>query len=187
MQFISKTGTESSAYLTQNILNSPSWRDWLGGDVCQMFCKTIYSAFIEYTINPNFSESGIKFGKNKMSSAFSIDHRFPFESIQELEFLQLYISERLKKKCYIIQLSEEKINDQKERSLIIYQKPSFKLPLINGKSDQLFGNIHLELRHHEERLIFFKMIVHRYNDHKFDHGLEFDELMECLFKSTETF
>jgi hypothetical protein len=182
MQFISKNGTESSAYLTQEILNTSPWKKWLGGDVCDLFCKTIYDAFIEYKINPTFAGDGVKFGKNKMSAAFSLDHNFPFESIKELEYLQLFISEKLKEKCYIIQLSEDKMHINDERSLIIYQKPSFKLPLIDGKSDQLFGNIHLELRFKQEQLIFFKMIVHRYNDHKFDEGLEFDELMEFLFK-----
>ncbi len=183
MQFISKIGTESSAYLTQEILNSSLWKKWIGGDVCDLFCKIIYDAFIEYKINPSFVHDGVKFGKNKMSAAFSLNHNFPFESIIELKFLQIYISEKLKQKCYIIQLSEDKLHSTDEKSLIIYQKPSFKLPLIDGKSDQLFGNIHLELRFKNEELILFKMIVHRYNDHKFNEGLEFDELMKFLFKT----
>ncbi len=182
MQFISKNGTESSAYLPHQTLNSIEWKNWVHSDVLEIFCKTIYTAFTDYNINPVYVTDGIKFGKNKMSSAFSLDHKFPFESIQELEYFQLYICEKLKERGYIVQLSEDKGHDQGERSLIIYQKPSYKLPLIQGKSDQIFGNIHVELRFHGEKLIFFKIIVHRYNDHKFDVGLEFDELLEFLFK-----
>lgn len=70
MQFISKNGTESSAYLTQKILSTSQWKHWVGEDVCELFCKTIYSAFIEYKVNPSFVTDGVKFGKIKCLLVF---------------------------------------------------------------------------------------------------------------------
>lgn len=183
MQFITRTGTDSTAYDLKEVLASNTWMKWTQSGIANLLCQEIYEAYIDHVVNPNMSTKGIQFGQKATSGALAMDDHWPMEGIEDWIYLQVFITEKLKTLNYIIQMSEVKIHASGEKSLIIYQKPSYKLPIINDKSDQLYGNIHTELRMKGEQIIFFKIIVHRYNDFRFDVGRSFGELMEDLFKS----
>ena len=60
-------------------------------------------------------------------------------------------------------------------------KPSVKLPRREGKVEQLFGNVHIEIKADDEELDFFKIIVHRYSDSNYHEGHAFSSFIEYLF------
>jgi hypothetical protein len=182
MEFITRTGTQSKVYNLNPILTSMPYLTWLESSIPHLLAKDIYAAYINYKVNPKYFSNWIRFDMNRTSGAFSIINKEIDYDLKDLTFMQIYISEKLKLQNYITNLSEEKINKPEELSLIIYQKPSYKLPPIEDKSDQVFGNIHTEIKTRNKELIFFKMIVHRYNDFRFDQGKPFEELMATLFK-----
>lgn len=183
MQFITRTGTFSNAYDIKEVLASDGWLRWSKSGITDLLCQEIYDAYIEHLVNPTIAIKGIQFAQKATSGALSIDDHWPMEELDDFIYLQIYLNEKLKQLNYITQMSEIKLLATGEKSLIIYQKPSYKLPLLNEKSDQLFGNIHTELKMKDDQLMFFKIIVHRYNDFRFDTGRSFGELMEALFKS----
>lgn len=181
MQFITKQGHTSTVYNYKSLLDSDDYLQWKASATCERIKKVVYDAYIDHSLSSSVINDFVTFDAKYHSAGFSI-HKLPLGcSILDLEYFQIYIFERLATLRYIVQMSEVKNGSSTNTTKIIYQKPSARLELINGKCNQLFGNVFLELQHDCERLIFFKMIVHRYNDYKYDTGSPFDELIAYLF------
>ncbi len=99
----------------------------------------------------------------------------------------IYLFEHLKniamKKEYVPYLSDVKVFEKrcwKETIQRHYLKPSIHLPQINGKSDQRYGNINIELRFRDNQPLHLKFLVTPYNDRQFTQPLPFDELFEQI-------
>jgi hypothetical protein len=179
--FISRTGTSSTVYPIKDIIGSSEFTAWKKGYASELN-KDLYKAYIDFLVNPEASQSGTGFEQKKGSGALMIKHT-ENSNIEQVVFLQAFITQKLTNNGYIINLAEEKQHENGDTSLIVYVKPSFKLPQLGDKADQLFGNIHMEIRHHDSILSYFKLIAHRYNDFRFDPGRSFAELMDLLFKT----
>jgi hypothetical protein len=182
MDFISRHGTQSKLYDLRSELSSDKYVYWLTTNVQRCINNLVYIAYTNTASNGLAADSWIKFETKGLSSAMSIKKIYPEFDVNDLVYFQMQLSEKLKNHGYIVNLSEVKQHTENEHSLIIYMKPSFKLPLINDKSDQLYGNIHSEIRIKNGALVFFNIIIHRYRDHRFDDGKSFDELVTALFK-----
>lgn len=179
--FISRTGTSSTVYPIKDIIGSPELNAWKK-EYASELNKDLYQAYIDFLINPEASHAGIGFEQKRGSGALMVRHT-ENSTIEQVVFLQAFITQKLMNHGYIINLTEEKLHENGDTSLIVYVKPSFKLPQLGDKADQLFGNIHMEIRHHDTELSYFKLIAHRYNDFRFDPGRSFAELMDLLFKT----
>ena len=183
MDFISRHGTQSKFYDLRSEILSDQYLLWQSTNIHSEITDKIYMNYLEANQNPLLSDSWIRFETKGLSAAISISGILDKFHVTDLINYQMLISEKLKTHGYIVNLSEVKQHSENEHSLIIYQKPSFKLPLINDKSDQMFGNIHSEIRIKSGELVFFKIIVHRYKDYRFDDGKTFDDLITALFKN----
>lgn len=179
--FISRTGTSSTVYPIKAIIGSSDFITWKKEHADELN-NILYQAYIAFLINPEASSAGVGFEQKRGSGALMVKYT-EYSTIEQVILLQAFITQKLTNNGYIINLAEEKQHENGDTSLIVYVKPSFKLPQLGDKADQLFGNIHMEVRHHETKLSYFKLIAHRYNDFRFDPGRSFAELMELLFKT----
>jgi hypothetical protein len=180
--FISRTGTSSTVYPIKEVIGSKDFVAWKN-ECSREIRNEIYQGYIDYLVNPAGVRTGLNFEQKGGSGAMMVKQITSDSSVDQAIFLQGYITEILAENGYVINLTEEKQHENQETSLIVYVKPSFKLPQLGDKSDQLFGNIHMEIRFNNTELQYFKVIAHRYNDFRFDKGRSFAELMELLFKS----
>ncbi len=183
MDFLTRHGTQSKLYNLRSELLSDPYVLWQSTKAHSDITNMIYKVYVDSTLNPLLPDSRIRFEIKGLSAAISITRIWKEFHVKDLINYQMLIAEKLKDHGYIVNLSEVKQHTENEHSLIIYQKPSFKLPLINDKSDQLYGNIHSEIRIKDGELVFFKIIVHRYRDYRFDDGKTFDDLITALFKN----
>ena len=183
MDFISRNGAQSKLYNFKSAIESEQYMNWQQSQVRFAINAMIYQEYINYSENKTASSTFIRFDIKEISGACSLFKMSSGISLQDLIYHQLQTADNIKKLGYIINLSEIKHHADHEYSLILYQKPSFRLPPVNDKSNQLYGNIHTEIRIKDDHLVFYKMIVHRYNDFRFDEGLPFDELISALFKN----
>jgi hypothetical protein len=183
MDFITRHGTQSKLYNLRLEILSDQYVLWQSTTVHSELTDKIYKVYLDANLNPLLADSWIRFETKGLSAAISISSVIEKFQVTDLINYQMLISEKLKTHGYIVNLSEVKQHSENEHSLIIYQKPSFKLPLINDKSDQIYGNIHSEIRIKSGELVFFKIIVHRYKDYRFDDGKTFDDLITALFKN----
>lgn len=179
--FISRTGTSSTVYAIKDIIGSSEFNAWKK-ECASDLNNDLYQAYIDFLINPEALHAGIGFEQKRGSGALMVKHTENLSTDQVI-YLQAFITQKLIHQGYIINLTEEKQHENGDTSLIVYIKPSFKLPQLGDKADQLFGNIHMEIRHHDTELSYFKLIAHRYNDFRFDPGRSFAELMDLLFKT----
>jgi hypothetical protein len=180
--FISRTGTSSTVYPIKGIIISPGFLDWRE-KYAGHTKDELYQAYINSLATPENTREGVLFEQKRGSGAMLVKHSEKNTSVEQVVFLQAFITQILIENGYVINLTEEKQHENKDTSLIVYVKPSFRLPLVGEKTNQLFGNIHMEIRHNSFRVDYFKMIAHRYNDFRFDTGRTFAELIDLLFKS----
>ncbi len=149
-----------------------------------MICDTIYNAYIDYLVNPKYVKKPFTFGKMYHSGAFSMNELWGVFDLEDIENTFFLLTQKLIDAQYIVQLSEIKYFPDDSESQIIYLKPSYQLPKIENKSNQLLGNIHMELKTKADELVFLKIIVHRYNDSKWHAAHNFDTFMAFLFNDT---
>lgn len=103
-------------------------------------------------------------------------------SLRELKFYSVYLKSRITLLGYVNYLSDIRSMQRGSCRETIYRhylKPSIKDQ--NGaKSDQLYGNINVELLLKNESPLHFRFCATTYNDHKFKAPKSFDELLEKL-------
>lgn len=183
MDFISRNGAKSKLYNLRSEILSDQYVLWQSKKVHAFITGLIYGVYADSGLNILPYNSWIRFEIKGLSGAISITKTLDKLHVKDLINYQILMAEKLKSHGYIVNLSEIKQHSENEKSLIIYQKPSYKLPLINNKADQIYGNIHSEIRIKDNELVFFKIIVHRYRDNRFDDGKTFDDLITALFKN----
>lgn len=181
MKFITRYGTESKVYDIKPILNSSEYFEWKSnGKAYNLFTKI--SEGFKSTFDPNFQrDAHVKFDLRGTSGALVINILPQEVILNDVFYLQLLVFEKLKELCYILNLAEIKSHDENTFSHILYMKPSVKLPRREGKVEQLFGNVHVEIKSDHEGLSFFKIIVHRYSDSNYHEGNTFSSFVEYLF------
>jgi hypothetical protein len=181
LKFITRYGTESKVYDVKPVLNSFDYLQWKTSSKAADILHKISDGF-KSTFDPAFQRDPfIKFDLRGTSGAL-VFHTLPDNTaLEDVFFLQVLIFEKLKELGYILNLSEIKSHNEYIESHILYMKPSVKLPRRDGKVDQLFGNVHIEIKSDDEELEFFKVIVHRYNDSNYHEGNAFSSFMDFLF------
>lgn len=185
MKFISKIGQESTYLDYKKILNDPIIAQWSTSLEHNQMRKIIYDAYIDYLVHSKANNSYFTFGKMYSSGAISINKSFEEYEYEEIERSFFALAKKLIDSEYIIQLSEIKYFSNNAQSQILYLKPSYQLPKIDNKSNQLLGNVHMELKSEKDQLVFLKIIVHRYNDSKWHTGHDFDAFMDYLFNDAK--
>ena len=181
MKFITRYGTESQVYDIKPVLHSSDYIDWKSSGKAADLLQKISDGF-KSTFDPTFHrDEHVKFDLRGTSGAL-VFHALPdnFE-LEDVFFLQVLVFEKLKELGYILNLAEIKSHNEYIASHILYMKPSVKLPRREGKVEQLFGNVHIEIKAYDEELDFFKIIVHRYSDSNYHEGHAFSSFIEYLF------
>lgn len=181
VKFISKIGQESTFLDYKKILKDPIITIWSTSQEHNQIRKMIYDAFIDYLVHAKASNGYFTFGKMYSSGAVSINKSFEEYEFEEIEKTFFALAKKLIDSQYIVQLSEIKYFSNGTQSQILYLKPSYQLPKIDNKSNQLLGNVHMELKSEKDQLVDLKIIVHRYNDRKWHAGHDFDVFMNYLF------
>lgn len=181
MKFISKIGQESVYLDYKKHMFSEELAQWLHNPDYHQICRKIYQGYIDYLVHRQCLNSAFSFGKMYHSGAMSIKELWDNVDYEKLRLTFFALTKKLTDHEYIVQLSEIKTAPDNSSSLIIYLKPSYRLPKIEEKSNQLLGNIHMELKIKDDQLSFFKIIVHRYNDRKWHAGHNFDTFMAFMF------
>jgi hypothetical protein len=183
VKFISRIGQESTYLDYKSELNSEDLVRWLQGEEYSDICEHIYQGYIDYLVHQKSHESPFTFGKMYHSGAISVKELWRDVDFEKLRLTFFALTKKLIENEYIVQLSEIKSTPDNTTSFIIYLKPSYRLPKIDDKSNQLLGNIHMELKKQDDKLVFFKIIVHRYNDRKWHAGHDFDTFMAFMFNN----
>ncbi len=181
MKFITRYGTESKVYDIKPVLNSTEYHDWKSNGAASHILSKVSDAF-KSIFDPNYQrDTNIKFDLRDTSGALVIQILPESVALTDIFYLQLLVLEKLKELGYILNLAEIKNHDLNTLSHILYMKPSVKLPRREGKVEQLFGNVHVEIKSDHSGLIFFKIIVHRYNDSNYHQGNPFSTFIAYLF------
>jgi len=181
LKFITRYGTESKVYDVKPILDSFEYLQWKNNGKAADLLLKISNGF-KSTFDPAFQrDSDVKFDLRGTSGAM-VFHSLPDNvELEDIFFLQILVLEKLRELGYILNLAEIKTHNEFQISHILYLKPSVKLPRRDGKVDQLFGNVHIEIKTDDEELTFFKIIVHRYNDSNYHEGNAFTSFVEYVF------
>lgn len=181
MKFITRYGTESKVYDIKPVLNSYEYLQWKNSGKATDLTHKISNGF-RSTFDPAFHrDADVKFDLRGTSGAL-VFHSLPDNAeLEDIFFLQILVFEKLRELGYILNLAEVKNHNEFLTSHILYLKPSVKLPRRDGKVDQLFGNVHIEIKSDDEELEFFKIIVHRYNDSNYHEGNPFSSFMEYVY------
>lgn len=185
MKFISRIGQESIYLDYKSELNREELTQWSHSEKYRDICENIYQGYIDYLVHKTFHESSFTFGKMYHSGAMSVKDLWNDVDLEQLRLTFFALAKKLIENEYIVQLSEIKSTPDNTTSLIIYLKPSYRLPKIDDKSNQLLGNVHMELKQQDDQLVFFKIIVHRYNDRKWHAGHDFDTFMAFMFDNAQ--
>jgi len=156
---------------------------WKGGRVHLALSQIItasYKAFVNKTDYPsqvNFIENGKVAGVAIKTDAYDFNK-------MDYIYLCTYLKEQLLDSGYIQQLSEIKSKNHASgirQDIKIYLKPSRK-NITNGKNDQLYGNVSMEISSHQEQLSQFKISCSYYQDQHFNAPLNFVQFLEKNFK-----
>lgn len=182
MDFISKTGSQSALYDIAGIKESKEWLVWMDNKEYLPLCLTICQLNDLYCIGESVDPStGIQFYTKGTSSALVLDGILLKKEFSFMQFFQLYLTERLANAGYIIQLRETKRTATTETHWIIYLKPSYSLPAVNGRGNQLFGNLHLNVKTDDTGLkAKLQITIHQYTDYQFNTGSPFADLIRLL-------
>lgn len=181
MEFIARNGSQSSVYDIKKQYLQPEYQTFVKSNHCKYLKGLIYTSFIELGKPNTIGRDHIQFNVHRLSGVLSMTKLRDDVTIHDIMYLQLHIAERLGVLGYIVNLSEHKVQSEHEKSYIIYLKPSLKLQRIDGKINQLYGNIHTEIKLKNNELEFFKIMSHRYNDTNYVAGDTFYDLIEAIF------
>lgn len=188
MNFITKTGGQGKLYDISGYKESESWHQWFQNQGYVTINHRIASAVASVSSAPyGYQKEGVQVYSKGISGALLLDGDTLNLPLEELQAYQVYMSEILSKAGYVVQLREVKEANDHKTHWIIYMKPSIKLMPVDGRNDQLFGNVHLDLSSdHDFKNASLKLTVHRYADFRFTVGRPFEELL-ALFGSDQSF
>lgn len=180
MNFISKHGTQSRLYDVKQSFLSVEYVAWMDGGTHMALCDFVRENFEHHAIHHKTASEGIRFEQKGISWAFEINQLLEGVTVEVVLFVQLCLAQKLQEIGYIINLSEIKDHPNGDKSHIIYLKPSMRLPWVDNQVNQLYGNIHIEVKTNEDQLLFCKMLVHPYNDRNYHEHMPFSELINYI-------
>ena len=168
------------------LLAAKAYKEWLGTGTYEMISDLILTRYSEYKFR-GIQSSNIQFSEKGGSSAFIFkNEQFGYN---DLKNFQLVLLSRLKDLSYIVNLAEQKSNNQQKEmnfpNLVYYLKPSVRLSFGRKQAVQLFGNIHMECVYNHEGSSFLRFIAHTYNDRNYEPARDFSELITLLFEKVE--
>jgi hypothetical protein len=157
-----------------------SYAIWRHGGAWKQMQQVLWQAFYEGEIHePHFEtiEAGL-------SSGFRILwHSMRFEE-DTMMFLADALRDEVLNLGYRLYMSDERQflrHDYVETIERHYLKPAAEL--LEGKVDQLFGNITIEYRLIDRQPYDLKFTAQVYHDHQFSRHLPYPQLLEALFNS----
>jgi len=156
---------------------------WKNTLVCKQMQQWVFKQFDLFLALPQETEETIDFLNTVSSKGFVLHlHKTNYSKRDALHFFD-FLKEKVKGLNYKSQISDRRVYnkpnwvEQAERHYL-KPRPSFGE---TGKLNQAFGNITVELIFRNEKVYHLKFSATRYNDHLFEKGKEFQELMENLF------
>lgn len=151
---------------------------WKGGKIhlaLSQIITTSYASYISKTDYPtevNFIENGKVAGVAIKTVAYDY-------SKKDYIHLCTYLKEKLIDSGYIVQLSEIKSKNDRgsiRQDIKIYLKPSRK-NITDGKNDQLYGNVSMQISSLDEQLSQFKISCSYYQDQHFNDPWDFAQFL----------
>jgi hypothetical protein len=122
--------------------------------------------------------------ESKLSNGFYFYLEEPWSG-KDYSFFVQYIIEKLKEEGYYINNSLREAKEQGDELLTIeefYLKPSLRfrreLPY-----EQLFGNVHLELKSKNDEVQMIKVVVNSYSDRNFKEAVSYDKFLDLFLLS----
>lgn len=164
----------------KSIWEDESFRYFTSDPVFYDILQGILDNFTTYRYHRKNVSTAIKFDVSAFSGGFVASSFAHNVTPVEATYMLSYFSLVLKQHSYINNLLEEKTNADHSITYTAYQKPSIRLPHIDGKAQQLYGNIHIDTTCLNKEVQSFKLIAHRYCDSKFSDGYPFDDLIQLL-------
>lgn len=143
----------------------------------------VFSQFKSFLESKKNGHNVVFFLKNRSSGGFMFYFSQTEYSLRDARRFMDFLNKKVKENSYKTQVADYRLytkNDLPERLERFYLKPKL-LPPIDGKAQQLFGNILIELIIREEQPKQLKFMATTYTDHKFTEGKPFEELMELIF------
>jgi len=183
VEFIARNGSQSSVYDIKKEYQKADYLSWLEANSCQNVKDFIYDESLGLSMNRTDVAHVLRFDVHRLSGVMSMTKVPDSLALRDILYLQLCIAQQLNTLGYIVNLSEHKQHSDHEFSYIIYLKPSIKLEKIEGKINQLYGNIHTEVKIVNGQLDFFKIMSHRYSDRNYIEGSSFYELIDWIFNN----
>jgi len=143
----------------------------------------VLSQFKEFNKSKKNSHKLVYFLKNQSSGGFMLYFSKTDYSLRDAQRFMDFLNMKIKGNGYKTQVADYKLytkNDHPERLERFYLKPKL-MPAIDGKAQQLFGNILIELIIRDEKPRQLKFQATTYTDYQFVEGKSFEELMNLLF------
>ncbi|MCE2790700.1 MAG: hypothetical protein LW630_12415 [Saprospiraceae bacterium] len=179
MNFITKTGGQGKLYDIASFQGKNRWHQWMCNREFLNVNQKITEAKDSFSETPcTCTNSGVQVYVKGISGALVLDGASLNLVAEDLQCYQVYMSEIFSNAGYVVQLREVKEAKDGKTHWIIYMKPSIRLAPVDGRSDQLYGNIHLDLAVGSDQYnATLKLTVHRYADFRFTAGKSFAELL----------
>ena len=143
----------------------------------------VFSEFKAFKESRKNTHKLVYFLKNQSSNGFMFYFNETDYSLRDAQRFMDFLNKKIKENSYKTHVADCKLytkNNHPERLERFYLKPRI-MPPIDGKAQQLFGNILIELVIREEKPRQLKFQATTYTDHKFIEGKSFEELMNLIF------
>lgn len=150
-----------------------------GGRIHLALSQIITASYKAYVAKNDYP-SGVNFIENGKVAGVAIKTDAYNYSKKDYIHLCTYLKEQLLDCGYIQQLSEIKSKNDRGRirqDIKIYLKPSRK-NIRNGKNDQLYGNVSMQISSYDEQLFQFKISCSYYQDQHFNDPWGFDQFLD---------
>jgi len=143
----------------------------------------VYSNFQDFQSTGKNGHKLVYFLKNQSSGGFMFYFSETDYSLRDARRFMDFLGTKIKDSGYKTQVSDYRLytkNNHPERLERFYLKPRLMEP-IDGKAQQLFGNISIELIIRDDKPRQLKFMATTYTDYQFVDGKTFEELMNWVF------
>jgi len=165
---------------------------WYSDDHYLKLVKAIKSAYTDYLITQRNNEKSVDIMLTPSSNGWIVYcHKFELTDTDYKHFMYL-LYKRLLEHKYILNMSDIKSRHKGnwlETAYRYYMKPSIRYMtssnMSEGKANQLFGNISIELLSRDGKPYVLKFLANSYSDQNYQEAHEFSDLMELILNSAE--
>lgn len=156
---------------------------WQLGMAALEINSLVYAQFQNFQESKKNAHKLVYFLKNQSSGGFMFYFGETDYLLRDAQRFMDFLNKKIKDNGYKTHVADYKLytkNNHPERLERFYLKPKL-MPTIDGKAQQLFGNILIELIIRDDKPRQLKFQATTYTDHQFVEGKSFEELMNLIF------